>query len=110
MIYDETDMVRDGRKLYGGFTLTLLCQVDRAHVIGRAIKLIAGHALDIDGILLANGLKWDEAGKAVADCKKCARLDPITRPGRDQRVSRQRLLDKFDTMQNESRHADTLQV
>ncbi len=85
--------------------LEILCHQNRNHLLGVVVLNTRPHAR-AGGYRLATGLRWDEFGKAVADCIECG----LTGAGKDQRVSRKRIEARLQELVDEGSHTGKLQV
>lgn len=104
-VYDDADIPRDEHGYYMALWLTVRCQNDTTHELGKAIQHLAGPKAGVTEV--GNGLRWDEFGKAVADCPECGKL---TGSGKDQRISRKRLDARFDELRLAGNRSGKVQV
>ncbi|MGI8578867.1 MAG: hypothetical protein ACR2KG_13355 [Nocardioidaceae bacterium] len=65
----------------------VLCAVNRTHQLGVAVLYLEPHP-QAGRLVVGNGLVFDEHGRASVDCPECA----VVGRGRDQRISRRRLV------------------
>jgi len=112
MPYDENGFIKGKHAVHGALMLHVRCRRNKGHKLGTAVKYLTGHSLDPDGIVLGEGMRWEDDRhlRVVIDCKKCAAESPLVPVGTDQRISRERLLAEFARMWAVSEHDGVLRL
>lgn len=85
--------------------LNILCRVDKSHVLGVVVRHLEGRT-GAGQTRVANGMHWDESGRAVGDCPRCAPHGT----GSDQQVSRARIDARIEELLQADRFTGDLQV